>query len=84
MGSGQGNLGVRIAGDGSVTIDNQIAMGSDAGGVDLCDGERSDGEGQQNLRDRAKREIARAADVQGGLGTVVVGEKEHGCTSVLR
>ena len=59
-------------------------MGSDAGGVGLRDSERSDGDGEQDSRDRAKGEIARTDVVKMGLGTVVVGEKEHGCTSVLR
>ena len=35
-GSGGGDAGLGVAGDGGVAIEDEVAMGDDAGGVDLC------------------------------------------------
>jgi len=38
-GASGGEMGFGVAGDGCVAIEDYVAVGSDAGGIDLCDGE---------------------------------------------
>jgi hypothetical protein len=45
-GSGGGDTGFGVAGDGGVTIEDEVAVGSDARCVDLRGGQRSKEEGQ--------------------------------------
>ena len=58
-------------------------MGSEAGGVDLCEGERSDGDGYEDSHEFAQREVAQTRCRRNRLGKDEVGENGHGCTSVL-
>ena len=39
MGAGGGDAGFGVAGNGGVAVEDEVAMGSDAGGVDLGAGE---------------------------------------------
>jgi len=82
--SGGGDAGRCVAGDGSVTIDDQVAMGGDAVSVDLCAGERCGGECQEDWREWDETEPARADRGKSGLGKGEVSENGHGCTSWLR
>ncbi len=47
MGSGGGDVGLSVAGDGGVAIEHEVAMGRDAGGVDLGAGDT----GQEQCQD---------------------------------
>lgn len=42
MGSGGGDVGLGIAGDGGVAVDDEVAVGGGAGGVDLGAGGRGE------------------------------------------
>jgi hypothetical protein len=84
-GSGGGDEGLCVGGDGGVAIEDKIAMGSDAGGVDLGSShageeERQDTEPLQKtmngLTCRVKMKIGRVKSQAGG--------NRHGCTSMLR
>ena len=50
MGSGRCDTGLGISGDGGVAIVNKVAVGSDAGGVDLGGGEGREQERQCDYR----------------------------------
>src|SRR3981189_2353174 len=46
MGTGRGDAGFGVAGDGGVAIEDEVVVGSDAGGVDLGAGEAGEEEHQ--------------------------------------
>jgi hypothetical protein len=84
--SGGDDAGGGVAGNGGVAIDDQVAMGRNAVGVDLCAGEaaageRRDRESQEDSHDGAEREPAREERGRSGLGKGKIREKKHGCTS---
>ena len=87
MGAGGGDAGFGVAGDGGVAVEDEVAVGSDAGGVDLGAGEC--GEEQKISEDKARRKMAMAdgsavGDEESGLAESNLLRAEHGCTSLLR
>ncbi len=84
-GAGGGDVGLGVAGNGGVAVEDEVAMGSHAGGVDLGAGETGEEEDQDDgaLIDGVS-EQTRGGDSK-SLGTTnQVAAKGHGCTSVLR
>jgi hypothetical protein len=79
--SGGGDTGRCVAGNGGVTIDDQVAVGGGAVRVDLCAGERRGGECQEDGREWNEMEPARAGRGKSGLAKGEVTENGHGYTS---
>jgi hypothetical protein len=78
------DVGFRITGDGGVAVEDEVAMGNEASGVNLGDSKCGGYEGQKRnvlQMTQAKYGGARTVDIRPGLGRFA--EKEHGCTSVL-
>jgi hypothetical protein len=81
MGSGGGDVGLGVAGDGGVAIEDEVAVGRDAGGVDLGSGDA----GQEHRQDEDS-----PPDPMGNSGAKSLSRKNqvsldgHGHTSVLR
>jgi hypothetical protein len=85
MGAGGGDAGFCIAGDGRVAIEDEVAVGSDAVGVDLGTGET----GKEERYDEGSPEEATAdrkcnRGAKSGGRKNKVGGNGHGCTSLLR
>ena len=75
-GSCRGDTSFGVVWDGSIAIDDEIAMRGEAGGVDLGAGERRDGDGQDDACEGLAGE-------KSGPGESDAAENGHGCTSLL-
>jgi len=82
--AGGGDAGLGIAGNGGVAVEDEIAMGSYAGGVDLGAGDTGEEEYQDDgaLIDGVS-EQTRGGDANSWGTTSQVAAKGHGCTSVF-
>jgi hypothetical protein len=85
MCAGGGDAGFRITGDGCVAIEDEVAVGSDAAGVDLGTGEP----GEEDRQDEGSVEEAAAncpcnRDAKRRRRKIQVAGNGHGFTSLLR
>jgi hypothetical protein len=85
MCAGGGDARFRITRDGCVAIENEVAVGSDAAGVDLGTGQS----GKKECQDEVSPEDAMAdracnRGAKSGPRKNQIGGKGHGCTSLLR
>jgi len=82
VGSGGGDAGFRIAGNGGVAIKDKVMVRSDAGGVDLSDGETCE-EDREDDCPFAYRVAEQASDRNAKSWSAKIANG-HDCTSLLR
>jgi len=91
LSAGRGDASFSVAGDGGVAIEDEVAMGSDAGGVDLGVGETGEEEGEEKYEDDgafaggvAERRNGHGRHAKSWRTESQVAINGHGCTSLLR
>lgn len=83
-GAGCGDVAFGIGGDGGVVVEDEVAVWSDAAGVDLGSGDAGE---EQSQEDKTAEKIAAEERRSGAVGTgraeIRIAALEHGCTSVI-